>query len=180
MLNSEEIFQFLIDPSNLAIKQQVGVDLTLETVKEIVGNNHHYLGIYYGNYILKDKTFIEKSITYKTIDPTLMLIDNCENKKQCWHLNKGIYSLTFNQGCKLPNNIKAEIVGRSSLNRLGALIRSSIYDPGFETEQMGVTLYTFLPIVIEYQARVAQIVMDYCNPIDNLYNGQFQKEKDIK
>lgn len=193
MLNSDSCYKYLLDLEGLALKQQIGVDLTLERVKEIVGNHNKYFGVYKGDAILKEKTHIpDPNITYQEFFPKNRKIEKIykENKGEiiktqeeeinCWHLYPGVYSLTFNQGCKLPNNISAEIKGRSSLNRLGCRIESGIYDPGFEVENMGAVLYVSIPIIIEYRARVAQIIMHECEPTSNSYNGQFQKDKDIK
>lgn len=193
LLNSEQILEFIIDPLNLAIKQQVGIDLTVEVIKKIKGDNERYLGTHCGNVLLKEKTHIQNpDITYELIPlkEKLLTLKPIKFKKSWdenlvkhiygWFLEKGAYSLTFNQGCKLPNYIAAKIEGRSSLNRLGCRVQSGRYDPGFETEQMGATLYVEVPILIEYRARVAQIIMEQCVPTDNIYNGQYQKEKDIK
>lgn len=184
MLNSEEIFPYLKDPLGLAVKQQVGVDLTIEIIKRLKGNHESYLCEYYGDCILKEKTLIRNTNqTYELVPLKQNFKLKIEDKKEertGWYLLEGVYSLTFNQGCKLPNNISAEIKHRSSLNRLGLKITSGIYDPGFEVEQMGAMLKVDHRIFIEYQSRIAQIIMNYCTPTKNEYNGQFQKEKDIK
>ncbi len=182
MLNSEEIVKYLIDPLNLMVKQQVGVDLTIEKIKQIKGDNRKYLGIHLGNAILKERTLIkEYEITYHEIPIKEKKIDieGEEITVKGWFLDIGTYSLTFNQGCKLPNFVSAEIKNRSSLNRLGSIINSGIFDPGFETQNMGATLYVSVPILIEYQARLAQIIMHSCLEINNEYKGQYQKEKDV-
>jgi deoxycytidine triphosphate deaminase len=183
MLNSDEIIKYIKDPLSLAIKQQVGVDLTIETIKKIKGDNHRYLGVHIGNIILKNKTLIPNyDNTYEMLPlkEKEVEIDGKEQVIDGWFLEEGPYSLTFSQGCKLPNNVAAEIIHRSSLNRLGCMIKSGIFDPGFETENMGATLYVSIPILIEYRARLAQIKMYNCTPTNNIYNGQYQKEKDIK
>ena len=53
-----------------------------------------------------------------------------------------MYDITFNEGCKIPENRVAFIKQRSSLYRNGAVINSPVFDPGFETENMGTLLYS--------------------------------------
>jgi deoxycytidine triphosphate deaminase len=45
---------------------------------------------------------------------------------------------------------------------------------------MGAVLVVYRELIIEKDARVAQIVMEECYEVDELYNGQWQKEKDVK
>lgn len=135
---------------------QVGYDLTLKSVKQVVT----------GGAVGKDKTDVGN---YNEL--------TCEN---LWILQPGFYSLTFHQGCCLPSNIKAKIIHRSSILRCGGRIESGVYDPGFEVDEMGAFLEVLVPLTIEKDARVAQIVMEECYEVDNLYNGQWQKEKDVK
>ena len=137
---------------------QVGYDLTLKSIKKVKG------GI-----VAVDRTIV---CTYEPV----------ENQKNSYHLTPGAYSLTFHQGCKLPANIKASIIHRSSVLRCGGLITSGVYDPGFEVDEMGAILIVFEDLDIEVEARVAQIVMEECYPVEEnqLYNGQWQKDKDVK
>jgi len=93
-----------------------------------------------------------------------------------WILHEGVYDITFNEGCKIPENRVAFIKQRSSLYRNGAIINSPVFDPGFETEFMGTLLYVHEPLFIEINARVAQIYFHECNGAE-LYNGQWQGDK---
>lgn len=170
-LNSDEAIVFIKDPLQLALKQQVGVDLTINKIKVIRQ--------YKKNGVFKTYTKIEEQWTYKEIEAYPLNFKEDENLEG-WLLPSGIYSLTFDQGIELPNNVSANIIERSSFNRLGNQIKSSIYDPGFKVEKMGATLYLNFPMLIEKHSRVAQIVMEYNKPIKNIYNGQFQNEKDKK
>ena len=136
---------------------QVGYDLTVKSIKK-------YLS---GGYVGLDKT-----------TPAGLYAVSCVDNK--YILSPGIYSLTFHQGCKIPSNIKASIVHRSSVLRCGGLITSGVYDPGFEVDEMGAILIVYRELTVEKDARVAQIVMEECYEVDELYNGQWQKEKDVK
>ena len=93
-----------------------------------------------------------------------------------WLLYEGVYDITFNEGCKIPDNRVAFIKQRSSLYRNGAIINSPVFDPGFETEFMGTLMYVHCPIFIEENARVAQIYFHECTSAE-MYNGQWQNDK---
>ena len=94
-------------------------------------------------------------------------------------LEPGTYSLTFEQGCKLDAKHTAFIRHRSSVLRAGGIITSGVYDSGFEVDEMGAMLIATERIVLEKGARCAQIIM-FENYEAELYDGQFQKGKDVK
>lgn len=172
MLNAEQILeQGLLKLENTKGKPaQVGYDITLKSVQKIgssivVGgafNKDAKIGK-----VLKDKTELTTYIPIETIK-----LDGVEG----WLLYEGVYDITFHEGCKLPNNRVAFIKQRSSLYRNGAIINSPVFDPGFETENMGTLLYVHETIFIEQDARVAQIYFHECEPAEE-YNGQWQGDK---
>ena len=159
LLNSHQVADHL-QTNGLGAKAQVGYDLTLKSIKRIMGGA-----------VTQDKTIVEE---YLEVVP----FQNA-NDKYMFKLTPGVYSLTFDQGCKLPNNVTAFIRHRSSILRCGAEITSGVYDPGFEVDEMGGVLFAHRELVIEKGARVAQIIMMENTPAD-LYDGQFQKDKDLK
>jgi len=173
MLNAKQI----IDEGLLLLEHtqgkpaQVGYDITLKEVQKIgnrIGGGVYNLsrGGKIGK-VLKDKTELT---TYSLIN-TIML-DGVKG----WLLHEGVYDITFNEGCKIPENRVAFIKQRSSLYRNGAIINSPVFDPGFETQNMGTLLYVHEPLFIEKDARVAQIYFHECNGAE-LYNGQWQNDK---
>ena len=93
-----------------------------------------------------------------------------------WHLEEGIYDLVFAQGCKIPADRMMLIKHRSSVLRSGAIVDSGIFDAGFETENLGAFLIVHHPIQIEYFARVAQAVAFESKEVENLYDGQWQRD----
>lgn len=147
---------------------QVGYDLSLKSVQKI-GNRIGYNMFKEGQIgkVLKDKTVLT---TYTPVD-TINLEGNVG-----WLLHDGVYDITFWEGCKLPNNKVAFIKQRSSLYRNGAIINSPVFDPGFETDNMGTLMYVHEPLFIEKDARVAQIYFHECLPAE-MYNGQWQNDK---
>jgi dUTP pyrophosphatase len=101
------------------------------------------------------------------------------NEKFIFTLQPGTYSLTFEQGIKLDANHTAFIRHRSSVLRCGGIITSGVYDPGFEVDEMGGVLIATQPMDIELGARVAQVIV-FENSTAELYDGQWQKGKDVK
>jgi deoxycytidine triphosphate deaminase len=170
MLNAKQIVDegLLLLENTQGKPAQVGYDLSLKAVQKI-GNKIGYNVFKEGQIgkILKDKTVLT---TYTPVD-TIMLEGN-----EGWLLHDGVYDITFNEGCKIPENRVAFIKQRSSLYRNGAIINSPVFDPGFETQNMGTLLYVHEPLFIEKDARVAQIYFHECNGAE-LYNGQWQNDK---
>jgi deoxycytidine triphosphate deaminase len=149
---------------------QVGYDLSLKAVSKI--GSSIVVGGTFNKYakigkVLKDKTELTTYIPIETI--------NLDGDKG-WLLYEGVYDITFHEGCKIPENRVAFIKQRSSLYRNGAIINSPVFDPGFETANMGTILYVHETIFIEENARVAQIYFHECNGAE-LYNGQWQNDK---
>jgi deoxycytidine triphosphate deaminase len=166
MLNAKQI----IDEGLLLLEHtkgkpaQVGYDLSLKAVQKI--GTGTVLNGKIGK-VLKDRTELT---TY--IPTTTIKVDGMEG----WLLYQGVYDITFNEGCKIPDNRVAFVKQRSSLYRNGAIINSPVFDPGFETQNMGTLLYVHETIFIEKDARVAQIYFHECDPADK-YDGQWQNDK---
>jgi len=159
LLDANKIEELLIT-NDKGAKAQVGYDLTVKAVKKISG------GV-----IMSDKTHVEE---YAEVTP----MKNA-NDKLIYKLDPGTYSLTFEQGIKLPTNKAAFIRHRSSVLRCGGIITSGVYDPGFEVDEMGGVLIATQPIIIEKGARCAQIIVFETYEAE-AYNGQWAGAKDYK
>lgn len=159
MLNNADQVEQLLQTNGKGAKAQVGYDLTIKEVKQIMGGT-----------VLSDKT---------EVLPYLEVATFAKDGKTVYNLSPGSYSLTFEQGVKLPSNKTAFIRHRSSILRCGAIITSGVYDPGFEVDEMGGVLIATRPITIEKGARVAQIII-FDNSQAELYDGQWQGTKDVK
>ncbi len=126
MLNAKQI----VDEGLLLLEHthgkpaQVGYDLSLKAVQKI-GTRIGY-NIFNDNAIgkvLKNKTELTKYTPKSTI-----MLDGVEG----WILHEGVYDITFNEGCKIPENRVAFIKQRSSLYRNGAIInRVRLKEGGF-------------------------------------------------
>jgi dUTP pyrophosphatase len=158
ILNADQVLEVLTTNGKGA-KAQVGYDLTLKEVKSINGGT-----------VLSDKTIVN---SYNEVPSSEL-----EGKTR-FTLEPGTYSLTFEQGVKLPSNKTAFIRHRSSILRCGGIITSGVYDSGFEVDEMGGVLIATQPITIEKGARVAQIIV-FENYEAEMYDGQWQGTKDVK
>ncbi len=166
MLTGKEIIErgIVIGPLEKDNEQQHSVDLNVIGISKLLG----------GGYIpVEGKTQMGET---KYIDPDM--IDG--NKNMGWKLEPGSYDLKFAQGCKVPNDKRLRIVHRSSLLRNGGKICSSLYDAGFETDHMGTVVIISVPISIECGARIATAYTEESNVVENLYNGQWQKDQQRK
>ena len=168
MLNANQILEeSLIKLDNAKGKPaQVGYDLSIKQVNK-VGNPvpNGMIGR-----VLKDQTILNTHTPVEKI--------SLEGKRG-FLLYEGVYDVIMNEGCKIAPNRVGLIRQRSSLMRNGAIITSSVFDPGFETDNIGTYMIVFETIFIEEDARVAQIYFHECFPVseDQLYNGQWQNDK---
>jgi len=172
MLNAQQILEeglLKLDESKGKVAQ-VGYDLTLKAVN-IVGDPNNDGNLVYRTYkigkVLKDKTELT---TYTPIETKN--VDGIEG----WLLYPGTYDIEFWEGCKIPDNRVAFIKQRSSMWRNGTLINSPVFDPGFQTDNMGTIMLVTETIFIEKDARVAQIYFHECISAEK-YDGQWQNDK---
>jgi deoxycytidine triphosphate deaminase len=170
MLNAEQILEQGLIKTELSKGKpaQVGYDLSAKSINAIGKdefNSRPNIGM-----VLKDKTILNNYTPVET-----KTIDGVEG----WLLYPGAYDITFHEGCKIASNRVGMIRQRSSLLRNGAIIASSIFDPGFETDNMGTIMIVTATIFIEQDARVGQMYFHECDGVaeENLYNGQWQNDK---
>jgi len=170
MLNAEQILEQGLIKTELSKGKpaQVGYDLSAKSINAIGKdefNSKPNIGM-----VLKDKTILNNYTPMETKN-----IDGVEG----WLLYPGSYDITFHEGCKIAANRVGMIRQRSSLLRNGAIIASSIFDPGFETDNMGTIMIVTATIFIEQDARVGQMYFHECDGVaeENLYNGQWQNDK---
>ena len=167
LLNSENILPFI--PNGLGEfgkKAQIGIDCSVKNITRIMGGKIYQNG----------NKEIDK---YEEVESYLESDEN-KNEIKTWILDKGVYSLTFDQGIKLDNKHAAFIVGRSTTNRIATLIRSAVFDPCFECEEVGATMYVFEEnIEIQEHSCLAQLIISETQESEP-YNGNYQGDKDLK
>lgn len=166
MLNGQELVDRKvitgeINESNIA---QHGIDLNLIAVKSLHG---------VGLIPAQGKTILPE---YETVKP----VEGNGSDRAYWYLEPGTYDITFLQGCDIPSDLMLLIRQRSSLLRNGAILHSSVFDAGFKTDRIGTVITLHRPLRIEVGARVCQIYGHACTPVENLYDGQFQGDKQRK
>ena len=141
---------------------QVGVDCTLKEVYKIKG----FGGIYGDKSIIPDYEVVSKV--------------NIWDGKKGWILDSGTYIVKLNEGVQFGPNDTGLFYQRSSLNRSGAEIISSVWDPGFTTQsETSIEAPTLRlnvhadKLIIEENTRIAQLVV-FENEDTSQYDGQFQ------
>jgi deoxycytidine triphosphate deaminase len=156
LLNSKQISNHIIE-SDYSKRAQIGIDLSVAKIEMVM----------IGSIVYTDQTII-KPEGYMEL-PT-QKIDN----RDCWRLERGVYSVTFNEGIKVPADCAAKITHRSSLYRTGTIIESPWWDPGFYCDRMNTTMIVNGTIIIEKNARIGQIAFWRVDEVGEQYNGQFQ------
>ena len=167
MLTAKEIIEEKlltnIEKENI---QQVGIDCNIIGINKVVG---------VGIIPTHGKTILPAYEPMEMIKPALAK-QLLEREVKGWTLPPGYYEIVLRQGCNLPSNRTLMLKQRSSLCRSGALIQSGIYDPGFETKNIGAFLDVTRTIFIEKGARVCQAYILESSEVDNLYKGQYQND----
>lgn len=132
--------------------QQNGIDLTIKSLAQIEGGQ-----------LKRDGKTIKD---YHEIEP--------DEDDLFWLMPGKAYSVEFEQKIEVPENMCAQIIQRSTLNRMGGFIIAGLYDSGFKN-QIGAVLRTNAFISIEKGSRVAQIIFEDADAASQ-YNGQYQGE----
>lgn len=155
MLNGKEIVERgIVTNIHEENVSQHGIDLNLIKVEKIIGS---------GMIPVKGKTVLP---SYEEVLP----VDGV------WYLQPDTYNITFEQGCAIPKDQMLLIRQRSSLLRCGGQLHSSVFDSGFYTDHISTFMIITKPIAIEVGARIAQIYNHQCDPVENLYTGQYQND----
>ena len=124
--------------------QQNGIDITIRSLKEIVGCSGSNMAKYC----------------------------DCDLKTSIVLKPGAAYDFTCNEYVDVPNDMAAIIIMRSTFNRLGAFITTGLYDAGFKN-YIGGVIHTTIPFILEPNMRIAQIVFMRSEGIAQ-YNGQYQ------
>lgn len=140
---------------------QIGYDLSIKSIRALEGTGA----------IWTDMT--DGPVLSDPIEPEEDFITG----RNLWHLDSGVYDVTFWEGCALPEDVTGFIVQRSGVYRNGGLVTSPAFDPGFKTPNIGTVLYLSFPLRIEQNARLAQMYFFKHSKVKNPYNGQWQGDK---
>lgn len=141
--------------------QQVGMDLTLRSVMQVMSRSR----------LDVDKNTTELP-TYRVLEPSTSVtndrkphyvLDPCET-----------YIFKSNEIFKIPTNMFALIYPRSTLTRMGIILVSAVVDPGYEG-YLTFAVRTTTNVLIEPNARFAQIIFYELDEHAPKYNGSYQK-----
>ncbi len=136
--------------------QPNSIDLTVETIHAIKGVGK----------VLVEQVHLPKIVRINSIK---------QNNLEIFDLSVGTYSVVFNEWVRVPQNMCAHIICRSSLNRCGSFITAGLYDSGFNN-RIGAILRVACPIQIEKHARIATIYFMKATAL-NQYKGQYQGKR---
>lgn len=157
MLFNSTLTEQCVKISEYSKLTQAGVDLSVKKIERINSTKGF-------PHILKDKTVIPKEMYMELATTTL-------NEAEGWHLSSGVYSVTFNEGITVPKNAQAKVTHRSSIYRVGNQIESPWWDAGFFCDNMNTTLIVTVPMFVEKNARLAQVVFHEMYEPKELYGG---------
>jgi deoxycytidine triphosphate deaminase len=133
--------------------QQVGIDLRLAKAFKIVGP-------------------VEFSVSKKTTKPNLIEIAPVNGY---YYFESGEqYAIDFIEDVRVPADMAALVINRSTVNRFSGTVTSGVYDPGFQSKGgCGAIFRPTYSTKIEQGFRMAQIVF-YRASSASLYSGQYQ------
>jgi dUTP pyrophosphatase len=94
------------------------------------------------------------------------------------HLERGAYKIVYNEIVKMPKNMIAIGLPRSSLLRCGATIHTALWDPGYigRSESL-LYVYNEHGITLYRNARIIQLIfIELEEEPHKTYEGRYQKE----
>ncbi|AEM38503.1 dUTP diphosphatase [Pyrolobus fumarii 1A] len=108
---------------------------------------------------------------------SLPKLERLEPRDGRYHLEPGAYLVRYSEPVKIPPGFIALAYPRSTLLRMGAVLHTAVWDPGYEGR--GVTLlevHNPHGITIEQGAHIAQLVYIPVIGLTRLYQGAYQHE----
>ncbi len=94
------------------------------------------------------------------------------------HLNPGSYKVVFNEYVKIPSDVAAICLPRSSILRCGADLNCALWDPGYEGRSEALlVVYNEHGITLKRNAKIGQLVfIRLSEQAKSLYEGQYKGE----
>ncbi len=95
-----------------------------------------------------------------------------------YKLGCGCYKIRYREVVKVPNNCIAIAIPRSSLLRMGVVIFSAVWDPGYEGRGEGMMLVANpFGVELEVGAQIAQLVfISMDRATSKVYRGSYFRE----
>lgn len=102
-------------------------------------------------------------------------------KNDAWILPKGVYLVHFNETVKLPKNIAALSIQRSTVFRCGNFMQVGSWDAGYNGNGIGLLVVGNSDgLVIERNSRVCQLHFFEVTGDNFGYSGNYQHENLVK
>ncbi len=135
--------------------QPAGVDLTVDEVMELLGEGE-----------------LDFSNQHRRL-PEHKPLAFGEGKLR---LAPGAYLVRYREEVAIPPDALGLILPRSSLMRMGAVLHSAVWDPGYRGRGVGL-MAVFHPLTLHQGARIGQLILIRlaCDP-ERLYQGSYQGE----
>ncbi|NYZ76684.1 deoxyuridine 5'-triphosphate nucleotidohydrolase [Candidatus Micrarchaeota archaeon] len=94
------------------------------------------------------------------------------------HLKPGSYKVVFNEYVKIPADVAAMCLPRSSLLRCGANLDCALWDPGYEGRSEALlVVYNEHGIILKRNAKIGQLVfIKLSEKASSLYEGKYKGE----
>ncbi len=94
-------------------------------------------------------------------------------------LSKGAYIVRYKEYVKIPENMIALTIPRSSLLRMGATIHTAVWDSGYEGQGIGLLIvFNKYGILISKGVHIAQLVFFKVFGKSLTYEGIYKGERD--
>ncbi len=167
MINGEIILRKVYDNLDEKQYQPAGIDLTLDSLQELVDGNLHLHGLFEGIKILPEQ---------KKINTTTIQIKG--SLRKVYTLEPHIpYIATTKEKINIGDSSAQFYLPRSSLLRAGVDVRTALGDPGFNGHLSFLVInHRDTPFMIEKGVRFAQLVDMQCINVENLYDGDYNEE----
>ena len=121
MINGETILRNIYNNLNENQYQPAGIDLTLDSIQELIDNNLHLYGLFEDIKILPQQ---------KKVDTTTVQVKGSLRKVYTLEPHKP-YIATTKEKINIDNHSAQFYLPRSSLLRAGVDVRTALGDPGF-------------------------------------------------
>lgn len=167
MINGETILRNIYNNLNENQYQPAGIDLTLDSIQELIDNNLHLYGLFEDIKILPQQ---------KKVDTTTVQVKGSLRKVYTLEPHKP-YIATTKEKINIDNHSAQFYLPRSSLLRAGVDVRTALGDPGFNGHLNFLIINHYdTPFMIEKGARFAQLVDIQCEDVEKLYDGDYNEE----
>lgn len=142
-------------------KQQAGIDLTLKSVNQSIGNIRARIDFSNEKRVIPEVAGLPLSYD--------------EDDIECWFLRPGFYIINYNEKINVPQDCVGQVFPRSSLMRTGGMLFSALWDPGYNGKGVGMLLISQDTLFYK-NARIAQIIFHKVEGETRKYNGVYQGE----